>query len=71
MITYSEEKNHKSNKKFEQIQNVTTILKTFDTFVIIATTSCTIILSLRRIRIIAAPISTAAACGLSIGNKVV
>ena len=50
---------------------ITTILKSFDTFVNIATTSSSITLSLKRIGLIAIPISTATACGLSIGNKVI
>ena len=49
----------------------TTILKTFNTLVIIATTSGSITLSLTVNGLIAIPISTATACGLSIGNKVI
>ena len=49
---------------------ITTILKSFDTFVIIATTSSSITLSLTGIGLIVIPISTATACSLSIGNKV-
>ena len=46
------------------------MIKSFDTFVIIATTSISITLSLRGIGLIALPISTATACELSITYKV-
>ena len=46
-------------------------MKSFDIFVIIATTSSSITLSLKGIGLIAISISTATACGLSIGTKVV
>ena len=49
---------------------ITTILKSFDTFVIIARTSSLFTLSLTQIGLKVIPISTATACGLSIGNKV-
>ena len=48
----------------------TTILKPFDTFVILATTSSSIKLSVTGRGLFAVPISTATACGLSYGNKV-
>ena len=67
MITYFKDKNNKSNKKYKTI---TTILKSFDTFVIIATTSSSINLSLRGTGLIVIPISTASACALSIDKKV-
>ena len=69
-ITYFEDKNNKSEKKYKKYRTITTILKSFDTFVIIATTSSSITLSLTGIGLIVIPISTATACGLSIGNKV-
>ena len=49
---------------------MTTILKSFDTLVIITTTLSSITLSLTRVGLIVIPISTATACGLSIANKV-
>ena len=70
MITYFKDKNNKSKKKYKKYKTLTTILKSFDTFVIIATTSSSIFLSLTVIGLVAIPISTATACGLSIGNKV-
>ena len=70
MITYSEDKNNKSKKRYKNYKTITTILKSFDTFVIIATTSSSITLSLNGIGLLAIPISTATACELSIGNKV-
>ena len=70
MITYFKDKNNKSKKKYKKYKTLTTILKSFDTIVIIATTSTSITLSVTGIGIIAIPISTATACGLSITNKV-
>ena len=70
MITYFKDKNNKSKKRYKNYKTIITILKSFDTFVIIATTSCSITLSITGIGLIAIPISTATACGLSIGNKV-
>ena len=70
MITYFKDKNNKSKKKYKKYKTITTILKSFDTFVIIATTSSSITLSFTGIGLIVIPISTATACGLSIGNKV-
>ena len=70
MITYFKDKNIKSKRKYKKYKTITTILKPFDTFVIIAATSSSITLSLTGIGLIVIPISTATACGLSIGNKV-
>ena len=71
MITYFKDEKHGWKKKFKKYKTLTTILKSFDTFVIITTTSSSITLSLTGIGLIAIPISTARACGLSIGNKVI
>ena len=70
MITYFKDKNNKSKKKYKKYKLLNTILKSFDTIVIIATTSTSISLSVTDIGLIAIPISTATACGLSITNKV-
>ena len=70
MITYFKDKNNKSKKKYKKYKTLTTILKSFDTIVIIATTSTSITLSVTGIGLIAIPISTATACGLSIPNKI-
>ena len=70
LITYFKDKNNKSKKKYEKCITLTTILKSFDTLVIIATTSTSITLSLTGIGLRAMPISIATACGLSIGNEV-
>ena len=69
-ITYFKDKNNKSKKKYKKYKTITIILKSFDTFVIIATTSSSITLSLTGIELIVIPISTASASALSIGNKV-
>ena len=71
MITYFKDKNNKSRKKYKKYRKITKILKSFVTFVIFATTSSSITLSLTVIGLIAIPVSTATACGLSIGIKVI
>ena len=70
MITYFRDKNNKSKKRYKKYKTLITILKSFDTFVFITTISSCITLSLTRIGLIAIPISTATACALSIGYKV-
>ena len=71
MITYFKNKNNKSKKKYKKYKTSITILKSFDTFVISATTSSSITLSLTGVGLIVIPISTATACGWSIGKKVI
>ena len=71
MIIYFRDRNTKSEKNYKKNKTLTTKSKTFDTFVIIAKTSSSITLSLTRIGVIAIPISTATACGLSNVNNVV
>ena len=70
MITYFKDKNNKSKKIYKKFKTITKILKSFDTFVIIATTSGSITLSLTGFGLIAIPKTTASACGLSNGKKV-
>ena len=70
-ITYFKDRNNKSKKRYKKYKTLTTIRKSFDTFVIIATTLSSITLSLTRISLIVTPKSTACACALSIGNKVI
>ena len=70
MITYFKNKNNKSKKKYKKFKTITTILKSCDTFVIIATTSSSITLSLTGINFVAIAISSATACGISFANKV-
>ena len=69
-ITYFKDKNNKSKKRYKKYKTLTSTLKSFDTFVIIATKYSSITLSLTGIGLIVIPISTASACALSIGNKV-
>ena len=71
MFAYFKHKNLESNRKFRKIKMVTKIIKSFDTFVIIATTSSSITLSLTGMGLIAIPISSGIACGLTISNKVI
>ena len=70
IITKSNDKNNKSKKKYKKIKMLTTVLKSLDTFVIIATTSGSFTLSLAGIGSTAIPKSTATVCGLSLVNKV-
>ena len=70
LITYFKDKNNKSKKNYKKYNLITTILKSFDTIVINATTSTSITLSVTGIGLLAIPISTATACGLSITKKV-
>ena len=70
MINYFKDKNNKSKKIYKKHKAITTKLKSFDTFVIIASTSSSVTLSVTGIGLIVIPISAAIACGLSIGNKV-
>ena len=69
--TYFKDKNHKSKKKLKKYKTINTKIKSIDTFVIVATSSSSITLSLTGIGFIAIPISTATTCGLSIGNNLV
>ena len=46
MITFFKDKNHESKKKNEKYKTITTILKSFDTFVIFSTRSGSFALSL-------------------------
>ena len=71
IITYFRGKNYKSIKKNEKYKRITTILKSFETIAIVATTSNSITLSVTAMVLIAIPKSAATAWGLSIGNEVV
>ena len=71
MNTYFKDRNNKSKKKYKNYKTSTTILKSLDTFVNIATTSSSTTLSLTGVGLIVTPISTATACGLSIVKKVI
>ena len=70
MVFYFKGKCHKSKKKYKEYKISITILKSFDTIDIIATTSSSVNLSVTRIRLIALPISAASACEFSLGSKV-
>ena len=71
MITYFKDKNHNSKKKNKKYKTLITILKSFDTIINLATTTSSITLSFAGIGLVAIPISTATACGLTISNKVI
>ena len=71
MITYFKDKNNQSEKKCEEHETLSTALKSFDTIVIIATTSSSITLSLTGFGLNAIPISTVTASEISAGNEVI
>ena len=71
MNNHFKDKNNKAKKKYQKYKPTTTILKSFATFAIIATTSSSIPLSPTGIGLIVILISTALACALSIGHKVI
>ena len=68
-ITNFKDKNYKSDKKYIKHETLSTILKSFDTFVIMATTSSSITLSLTEVDLIVIPIRSDIVCGLTITNK--
>ena len=65
MITYFKDKNNKSKKKYKNYTTLNTILESFDSFVIIAATSTSIILSIIGFGLIILPISAGIAGTLS------
>ena len=71
MVTYFKDKNEKSKKEYKKFEILATILKSLDTFVIIATTSSALSMSLTGIGFIVIPISSAILCGLIVNNKVI
>ena len=71
MITYFKDKNNKPKENYNKYKMITSLLKSFDTFVIIAITPCCITLSLTGLGLIVLPISSGMACGLTISNKVI
>ena len=71
MITYFKKKMMNQKRNIKKYKMITTLLKSFDTFVIKATTLSSITLSLTGIGLIVIPISTASACALSIGNEII
>ena len=70
MITYFKDKNNKPKEKYKKYKMITTLLKSFDTFVTIDTKTSSITLSLTGIGLIAISKSTTTACGLSVDKKV-
>ena len=69
-ITYLEDKNNKSKKKYNNYKTLNTVLESVNSIVIIGTTSTSITLSITGIGLIILPISTGIGCTLSLGNKV-
>ena len=71
LITYFKDENNKSKKRYGKCKTLTTILKSFDTFVANAITSSSITFSLTGIGLIVVPISTVTTWGFSVGKKVI
>ena len=69
MIIFFKGKNNKTRKKYRKYKTKTRILKSFDSFVIVATISSSFTLSLPGIGLIATAKLASTICGLSIGNK--
>ena len=69
-LTYFQDKNHESKKKYKNYKTLNTILESVDSIVIIAATSTSITLSITGIGLIILPISASIACTLSLGNIV-
>ena len=70
MPKYFNDENYEWKKKYKKYKTITTILKSFDKLVFIATTSSSITLSLTGIGLIAIPtLSSGIACGLTISNE--
>ena len=70
-ITYFKDRNNKSKKRYKKYKTLTTKLKSFDTFVFIATTSSSITLTLTGIGLMVILISNGIASRLPIGIKVI
>ena len=70
MITYFNDRNHKSKKRYKNCKTLNTILESVDSIVIIGASSASITLSITGIGLIVLPISTGIACTLSLGSKV-
>ena len=71
MIAYFIDKIYKSKKKNKKYKTRTTKLKSFDTIVIIATTSGSITLSPTGFGLLVIPISRSIACRITISNEVI
>ena len=69
-ITYFQDKNNKSKKKYKNYKTLCTVLELVDSIIIIGATSTSITLSITGFSLIVLPISAGIACSLSLCNKV-
>ena len=67
-ITRFKDRNNTYEEKYKKNKTLPTKFKSFDTIVTIVTSSSSVTLSLIGIGLVAIPISTATACGLSSSN---
>ena len=70
MLTYFEDKNNKSKKRYKNYETLNTVLESVDSIIIIGATSTSISLSFTGVGLIILPISAGIACTLSLGNKI-
>ena len=70
MMTYFNDKNHKSKKKYKIINTLHTILKSKDMLAFFGATLTSMNLSSTGIGLIVLPLSAGIACTLSLGSKV-
>ena len=70
MITYFEDKNHESKKKYEKYKTLHTIIESLDAFVINGATSTSVTLSITGVGLNILPTSAGIACAQSLGNKI-
>ena len=69
MATYFKEKNNRSEKKYENLKTLITLLESVDTVVVISSIALSVTLSITRFGLIAVPISAGIFCSLSAAIK--
>ena len=70
MITFFKDENRISENRYKLHKELSTILKTCDTFVINAATSSSVTLSMTGFGLVVVPISFGIACALTLAKKV-
>ena len=70
VVIYFQSENKKSEGQYRNYRKITTILKSFDTFVNIATTPTFLTIFFTGIGLIVIPKSTGVSCGLANTNKI-
>ena len=70
MITYFEDKNHKSKNNYKNLKTLTPKLESLDTDVIVVSTKTSVTLSITGFELLVLPISAGIASALSLGIEV-